>query len=70
MKPLNGLGMMRCTSKHGREIYMFVTDAQELSESWLEALGVQQYKDITMVNLELLTIAMEVKVGSVVTQDV
>ena len=69
-KPQNGPGMMRCTSKHGREIYMFVTEEAALVERWQEVSGVAQYRDITMANLELLGIAMEVKVVSVATLDV
>ena len=69
-KPPSGIGMMRCTSKHGREIYMFVTDEAALVENWQEVLGVQLYKDITMVSLDLLGIATEVKVDSVATLDV
>ena len=69
-KPPSGVGMMKCVSKQGREIYMFVTDEVALTENWQEALGCQQYKDTTMVSLELLGIAMEIKVVSVATLDV
>ena len=66
----SGVGTMRCTSRQGQEIYIFVTDVQVVVESWQEALGVQLYRDTTMVSLESHGIAMEVKVDSAVIQDV
>jgi hypothetical protein len=65
-KPPSGIGMMRCTSKHGREIYMFVTDEAALVENWLEASGIfmEASRAITMVSIPLHGIMVEVKIDS------
>ena len=71
-KPPSGIGMMRCTSRLGREIYMFVTDEAALAENWLEASGIfmEPFKDITMVSIPSHSIMVEIKIDSVHTLDV